>query len=178
MLDGTPQSAIIFHMNRRIAMGIAFLICLLSALAFSQDNYGTVYGIVTDEKKVPLEGAKVSAYYETKNPESKNYEYIFKKGTTTDKKGKFRLELEIGYVWVLKYELSNYCPACGCSTWVEIHSKRKTKASMSMKPMAECWEEEDCYCAPSSYLDPTSTSIGHTITLDMLENIPLSSPSR
>ena len=135
-------------------------ICLIlfSSLAFSQEQYGNIRGVVTDEQGVPIPGVTVTLESELYNPRS----------LITTEGGIFRfLNVSVGKCRV-KCELS------GFKTYIQENIEMTVGFNVDLRITMEIAtiEEEVVVIAQSPVVDMKKTGTSTTYTQEMLQEVP------
>ncbi len=134
------------------------LLLFFSGLAFAQEQYGNIRGIVLDEQGHPLPGVTVTLDSDLYNPRS----------ATTTEGGIFRFIDVYPGTYTLK------CETAGFKSYIQeaiiIRVGSNFDLQVIMEPAA--LEEEVTVTAQSPVVDTKKTGTATNVTLDMLQEIP------
>jgi Carboxypeptidase regulatory-like domain len=139
---------------------LVVLCCLLIPLfAAAQQRSGNIYGTVVDSDRTPLPGVSVTLTGPTIAPMT----------TVTSAEGKFRfLSLFPGNDYVIKAELQGF--KVKIESGVIVNVARTAEITVVLEQGA--LEEQVTVVAKTPVVDPKKTQITHTVTYEMLQDLP------
>ncbi|MBW1947872.1 MAG: TonB-dependent receptor, partial [Deltaproteobacteria bacterium] len=137
---------------------ILIIIFFFSGLAFTQEQYGNIRGVVLDEQGHPLPGVRVTLDSGLYNPRS----------ITTTESGIFR------FINIYPGTYKLICELSGLKSYIQENLITRVGNNFDLQIVMEpaTLEEEVTIIAQSPIVDTKKTGTASNVTLDMLQEIP------